>query len=476
MWRNSHAAETPTGSPLLIAITTLAPRLEGLLGSANVVSTPEELRRYAVDGVVPSAIAKPNSAAEVAEIVRFAIAERLCVIPTGGRTKLGIGRPPDRYDIAIDMTGLRQLAHYDPGDLTLSADAGMTVHALQEAVAANGQFLPLALPFFSETTVGGSVASGIDSVYRRLLGSARDFLIGAEFVDGKGASCKSGGRVVKNVTGYDLHKLFIGSLGTLAVITRLNFRTYTWPETSASQVASFSSLENALAFRAELERSGLPFFNLEVLSPGLAAAFAKNLRAKTSSAPSAFENGGWVVYAGWAGNPSVVRRIETDLELCTQKCAPTQAERLDGTLNSDVHVLFREAFPLLCASSPDTVVLRIVHPRLPAEVLGSLSEIASKENLAGHLLMRPVGVSYFALVAGTGELTANGRLARAANAAVSLFAKSGATYSILQASTPVKASVPLWGPRGTDFALMRSVKRAFDPGNTFAPGRLAEGL
>src|SRR5580700_148083 len=138
MWRNSHAAETPTGSPLLIAITTLAPRLEGLLGSANVVSTPEELRRYAVDGVVPSAIAKPNSAAEVAEIVRFAIAERLCVIPTGGRTKLGIGRPPDRYDIAIDMTGLRQLAHYDPGDLTLSADAGMTVHALQEAVAGKG--------------------------------------------------------------------------------------------------------------------------------------------------------------------------------------------------------------------------------------------------------------------------------------------------------------------------------------------------
>jgi glycolate oxidase FAD binding subunit len=460
----------------LIATATLAPRLEELLGSANVVSTPEELRRYAVDGVVPSAITKPGSATEVAEIVRFAIAEKLCVIPTGGRTKLGIGRPPDRYDIAIDMTGLNQLAHYDPGDLTLSADAGMTVHALQEAVAANGQFLPLALPFFSETTIGGSIASGIDSVYRRLLGSARDFLIGAEFVDGKGASCKSGGRVVKNVTGYDLHKLFIGSLGTLAVITRLNFRTYTWPETSASQIASFASVENALAFRSILETSGLPFFNLEVLSPGLTAAFAKNLRTKNASAPSAFDSGSWVVYVGWAGNPSVVRRIQNDLEVFTLTCAPTQVEALGGALNSDVHVLFREAFALLCVGSPDTVVLRIVHPRLSPEILRNLSDTASKEGLTGHVLLRPVGVTYFALCAGGGVVNANDQLARVANAAISLLTKTGATYTILQASTPVKASVPLWGPRGTDFALMQSVKRAFDPGNTFAPGRLAEGL
>jgi glycolate oxidase FAD binding subunit len=353
----------------------------------------------------------------------------------------------------------------------------MTVHALQEAVAANGQFLPLALPFFAETTVGGSVASGMDSVYRRLLGSPRDFLIGAEFVDGKGASCKSGGRVVKNVTGYDLHKLFIGSLGTLAVITRLNFRTYTWPEMSASQIASFSSTKNALAFRSALEASGLPFFNLEILSPGLASEFAKNLRARNSSVPSTFEGGGWVVYAGWAGNPSVVGRIQNDLELCTQECAPTLVEKLSGgTLNSDVHVLFREAFPLLCECSSNTVVLRIVHPRLSPEILRILSETASKEGLTGHLLLRPVGVSYFALVAGTNEVNANDKLARAASASISLLTKNGATYSVLHASTPVKASISLWGPRRSDFALMQRVKRAFDPSNTFSPGRLAEGL
>jgi glycolate oxidase FAD binding subunit len=460
----------------MIATTVLGPRLEEILGSANVVSTAEELHHYAVDGMVPSAIAKPTSAAEVAEVVRFAIAEKLCVVPTGGRTKLGIGRPPVRYDVAIDMTGLNQLAHYDPGDLTLSADAGMTVHALQEAVAAKGQFLPLALPFFAETTIGGSVASGIDSVYRRLLGNARDFLIGAEFVDGKGANCKSGGRVVKNVTGYDLHKLLIGSLGTLAVITRLNFRTYTWPETSASQVASFSSRESALAFRGALEASGLPFFNLEALSPGLASAFAKKMRAKNTTPPSVFEAGSWVVYAAWAGNSSVVRRIQADLELCTQKRAPSLVETLSGNLNTDVHVLFREAFRLLRSSSPDTVVLRIVHPSLASAVLRDLTEIASKESLTGHILLRPVGVSYLALVAGSGEVNVNDRLARATNAAISQLRQNGATHTILHASTPLKKFIPSWGPQGSDFALMQRLKRAFDPSNTFAPGRLAEGL
>jgi FAD/FMN-containing dehydrogenase len=189
-----------------------------------------------------------------------------------------------------------------------------------------------------------------------------------------------------------------------------------------------------------------------------------------------FGDGGWVVYAGWAGNPSVVRRLENDLELCTQKCAPTHVETLDGTLNSDVHALFREAFPLLCASSPDTVVLRIVHPRLSPEILRNLSETASREGLTGHLLLRPVGVTYFALVAVSGEVNANDKLARAANAVISLLTKSRATYSILRASTSVKASIPLWGPQGTDFVLMQRVKRAFDPSNTFAPGRFAEGL
>src|SRR6202049_2128861 len=221
--------------------TNIAARLESVIGAARVNGSSESCAKFAVDGVVPSAIARPTSSAEVVEIVRFAKSEKLALIPCGRRTKLGIGMPPARYDIALDITGLNQIAYYDPGDLTLSVDAGMNLVQLAEALAQQKQFLPLAVPFFDQCTVGGTIASNIGSALRPGYGSARDFLLGAEFVNGAGTFTKSGGRVVKNVTGYDLHKLLIGSLGTLGAITRLNFRTFPLPEGYGPLVCTFMS-------------------------------------------------------------------------------------------------------------------------------------------------------------------------------------------------------------------------------------------
>src|SRR5262249_49625549 len=147
----------------------------------------------------------------------------------GARSAVDIGMPPAAYDIAVDLTRLTGIASYDPGDLTISVNAGMPLASLGRELAAKNQFLPLAVPFFEKATIGGAIACGLDSPLRLGYGAPRDFLIGAEFVDGTGAQAKSGGRVVKNVTGYDFHKLLNGSLGTLAVVTRLNFRTYPLP-------------------------------------------------------------------------------------------------------------------------------------------------------------------------------------------------------------------------------------------------------
>jgi len=198
--------------------TNLAPALEALLGASRILSDPAARAVYTVDGITPPIVAKPATAEEVAEIVRFAALERLSLIPCGARTKLRIGMPPSRYDVALDMTALNQIVHYDPGDLTLGAGAGMPIAKLNATLFEHHQFLPLLVPWYSRSTIGGTLASGIDSPLCQFYGTARDFLIGAEFVSGSGAITRSGGRVVKNVTGYDLHKLLIGSLGTLAVI------------------------------------------------------------------------------------------------------------------------------------------------------------------------------------------------------------------------------------------------------------------
>ena len=191
------------------SIANFSGQLEKLVGSDRVRTSKAVLKEFAIAGRAPIAVLKPRSAEEVAEITRFAAAEKLAVVACGSRSKLDLGMPPQRYDLALDITGLCQIAHYDPGDLTVSVDAGIPLMELSKALAEKRQFLPLAVPCSATATVGGAIASGIDSMLRMQYGASRDFLIGAEFVDGTGKRCKSGGRVVKNVTGYDLHKLLI---------------------------------------------------------------------------------------------------------------------------------------------------------------------------------------------------------------------------------------------------------------------------
>src|SRR5881398_2164897 len=269
----------------------LAARLESAIGSSHVAADPTVCSQYAVDEIVPSVVAKPSFAKQVAEIVRFAALERLTLIACGHRTKLQIGMPPSRYDIALDMTALDQIAHYDPGDLTVSVDAGANFNDLAAPLYQQKQFLPLSVPFYFESTIGGIIASGVDSSLRHSYGTARDFLIRAEFVDGTGRLCKSGGRVVKNVTGYDLHKLLIGSLGTLAVITCLNFRTFPAPLAgSRGFVASFSNAEGALALRRAIAQSPLTPLTLDIVSPGLAQIFATQTPATPEIAVFPGEN------------------------------------------------------------------------------------------------------------------------------------------------------------------------------------------
>jgi glycolate oxidase FAD binding subunit len=171
-------------------------RLADIVGPSNVITDPAQLVAYTIDQKAPSAAARPQSTAEIVDVVKFAVKEKLVIVATGARTKLGMGLPPRQYDIALDVTRLDRLVSYDPGDLTLSVEAGMPLHKLGAVLAEHHQFLPLALPYYNQTTIGGAVASGVDGPLRQFYGTARDYLLGMEFVTGEGVAAKSGGRVV----------------------------------------------------------------------------------------------------------------------------------------------------------------------------------------------------------------------------------------------------------------------------------------
>ncbi len=483
--------------------TTIAARLESIAGVEQVHAQSAACMRYAVDDLAPSAVVRPANAEQVAEVVRFAVAEKLAVIPCGARTKLGIGMPPARYDIALDTTRLDQIAHYDPGDLTLSVDAGMPLAKLNAVLGEHAQFLPLLAPWYSRTTVGGTIASGVDSPLRQFYGTARDFVIGAEFVTGAGTLAKSGGRVVKNVTGYDLHKLLIGSLGTLAVITRVNFRTFPAPPAARGFVASFATAEEALRLRRRVVDSPLSPLTLDVLSPGLAQIFATRTPATPEVAVFPGESHSsnqtllrmlgnwfspreWHLCAGFAGTPEVLQRYERDLTQFAADSRATCTTVLDDATRPSVWGRLRESLSMLCEASPAATIFKLsLLPEQHTAAFAKLDEIAERASLPSALIARAAGTIYFGLLPEQSVEKNAENLARLASAATTIFdlaAHEGGYATIPFCPSGLKRRLNIWGTHFVsrmnlrdahrpDFALMQRVKSAFDPNSILAPAR-----
>jgi len=454
----------------------LASRLAEVAGAHNVVSAAAELADHAIDGIVPQFIACPTSAEQVAEIVRFALSEKLAVQAFGSRSKCEMGMPPARCDISVDMTHLHEVAHYDAGDLTLSVDAGIPLRELATFLEQHGQFLPLAVPCFESSTAGGAVASGIDSALRQQYGPVRDFLIGAEFVDGTGQQCRSGGRVVKNVTGYDFHKLLIGSLGTLGVITRVNFRTFPLPAASGACLAVFASSQQALAFCGAIAGKGLPLAGLEILGPGAAEILGAILQRTDANVAGLLPPKLWCVYCSYEGNEPVVARVGEELKQCGKDADAREFVSLQKSADEPLGGMLREAYEWLRWASPATVLHRIAMPQLTPKVLGELEHCAVAANLRSALLIRAADVSYFAVFADAEDEAAWSSLAEVA-VKVDRLARANRGYStILHAPTAVKIRAAAARTALRDAELQLRLKQAFDPANIFAPGRIVGGV
>jgi glycolate oxidase FAD binding subunit len=452
------------------AIATAAlQQVEKVAGAANFLSDPAALAPYEVDGLRPVAAAQPYSPEETAEIVRIAGAEKLAVIAVGAGTKLGIGNLPARYDLALDVSRLRRVIAYDPADLTLSVEAGIRVADLQKVLAEHGQFLPFAAPFAKSCTVGGVLASNASGPLRQAYGTARDFTLGMEFVDGNGTRTKSGGRVVKNVAGMDLHKLLIGSLGTLGVITSANFKTFPLPHASGAFVVSYPRLADALAMRAALAASALTPQVVDVISPEAAAAF----RVDGTQLPAA----AWSVVVAAGGEQQVVERYAADIE---QLAAQTGAENfaaLTAAEKKGCWEAIREFYATQLSANRHLVFWKI--SALPGSFAAMVTEVhraAQEHFLSAATLIRAAGIVYAALTPIENDREVIERLERAS---MQLFARSaelGARAMIESCPLELKRRVSVWGPAGEELILMRRVKKVFDPGNVLSPGRFLGGI
>ena len=201
---------------------------------------------YAVDGLSPMAVVVPENREQVTEVMRWAAFNAVTVFPRGGGTKTALGNPPDGVGLVLDLSRLNRVIDYQPGDMTATVEAGITLEALQRELGTARQFVPLESPLPGRATVGGTLATAMSGPMAHAYGPPRDWLIGIGVVGADGVATKAGGRVVKNVTGYDLNRLYTGSLGTLGIIVDASFKVSPLAPEECALVAPFDTMEEAL--------------------------------------------------------------------------------------------------------------------------------------------------------------------------------------------------------------------------------------
>ncbi|MDE0556224.1 MAG: FAD-binding oxidoreductase, partial [Candidatus Poribacteria bacterium] len=219
--------------------------LKHIVGTSGVLQEMESAS-YAIDGCTPKAVVLPTSAQEIQDILQFAVKQDLSVIPAGAGTKLGIGNILEKVDVVLSTTRLNSVIEYEPADLTVTVEAGIRLADLQKELAKHRQFLALNPPYAEQCTIGGIVATNTSGSFRLRYGTTRNQVLGMRVVHANGTVVKSGGKVVKNVAGYDLNKLYIGAFGTLGIITEVALKLSPIPTRQAIVATEFQDLQNAV--------------------------------------------------------------------------------------------------------------------------------------------------------------------------------------------------------------------------------------
>lgn len=242
------------------------------------VATQVAVAQRAVDGVLPSRTLRPDTTEELAAVITQAGRDREALVLWGGGTRIGVGDVPTRYDVAVDLTALTGIVEHSPADLVCTVRAGTTLAELANALSVSGQRWPVEAPAADRATVGGTIASAAAGPSRLRYQHPRDWIIGCTAVLGDGTITRAGGRVVKNVTGYDMTRLYSGSYGTLVALAEVTLKLIALPERTATLRATAVDVRDALRIAADLRATHLPLDALAIVT-GAAAERTGDARA-----------------------------------------------------------------------------------------------------------------------------------------------------------------------------------------------------
>jgi glycolate oxidase FAD binding subunit len=403
----------------------------------------------------PSVCLEPEHEEEVALILERASREGWRVYPSGAGSWLH-GRGAPEVDILLSTRRLQAMEIYDPADLTFTAGAGILFGELQEATRANGQWLPLDPPAAQKGSLGGLVSTGVSGPLRHAYGSPRDHILGLTMVTGDGRLLRWGGRVVKNVAGFDVTRLTIGSWGTLGVITSVSARLFPLPEEDRTLLFTGPSAEALLPAARQIALSSLPFSTAELIDPLDSSRAEAGLALRllgTQAHVDELEARGREELSGWAAAERGVVTLESE-----------ESRRFHETQGC-----WEEGAPLVLRLSllPSKMEWLMTRSRALLEEMGSESE----GRVALHLGWGVLRIAFDELPSEGKAMTGIGQLLSTLRSELE---EKGGSLILSEGPRGLLRSVGPWGSLGTEAGLVAGLKREFDPKGILAPGRITD--
>lgn len=430
-------------------MNAIAQKLETIVGNSGVIvwEAIEATRREQIQQAIATenypCFVYPQTQAELAEVVAYAYQNQWKILPCGSTTKINWGGLAQDVQIVTSTERIHQLIEHAVGDLTVTAEAGIRFADLQTTLATAGQFLALDPTTPESATLGGIVATADTGSLRQRYGGVRDQLLGISFVRADGKIAKAGGRVVKNVAGYDLMKLFTGSYGTLGIITSVTFRVYPIPEASGTVVLTGNADKIAQAVTS-LRASALTPVASDLLSQqlvislGIGQGLGLVVRFQSLSA-SVKQQAASLLELGQQLNLQGVVYTDDEAELWQKLQQQRRSPTKPTEITCKIGVLPTNAVATLTQFDPH---IGLIHTGSGLGLLRFDTDV-DKQNI---LQMRNFCQS------------------------------QGGFLSVLAAPPALKEKIDVWGYQGNALEMMQQIKHQFDPNNILSPSRFVRGI
>jgi len=441
----------------MLTVTSIVEGLQAIVGSEHV-RAGEGIAAYRLGSMTPQAVAFPGEENDVARLLAFACQEGLGVVPWGGGVHQSAGAIPARYDVAIDLCRMDRLLDHEPADMTATAQAGIRMEELQRRLGMHGQFLPLDPPLLDRATLGGILATRLSGPLACRYGTARDLVLGLRIAHADGTVVKTGAKVVKNVSAYDMTKLYLGSYGTLGVIVEATFRVHPRPTMEQGWWIAAPDLELSQAVGIRILRSSL-VPNRSELMDGTALRMLRGPAADSALLVS-------VAGAAEAvqGQASALARIAAEFGLSLVEfrlpeggwSAVADFPWINPNRRGvDNRAVWRASvLPADCARA-----MRVVHQAVSQWAEATMVASVAQGALRG------------AFYADTHEVI--GRSVAAAREALKAI---GGVLVILEVPDSLRPECDMWGVVPNAWGVMQRLKTAFDPKRILNPGRFVSEI